>query len=173
MAVPKKKPHSRGPRYMTKSEASVVREKKQVVVDREFDKLYAEHGTVTTDLVLEVAREPRHPLHNYFDWDDAVAGDKWRQAQALAMIMASKIVVILNNQPDGPPKAVAGYPQVRRLLSPFRGEGFKMRNETLAEDNSRKAFVEKRLGVLRSWCNSVVDVDELQPIRLKLLEMLA
>ncbi len=161
------------PRYMSKAEVAMVREKKQVVVDREFDRIYEEHGTVTTDLVLETARDSRSPLHDYFDWDDAVAGEKWRQAQALAMIMASKMVVILNEQQNGPPKAVASYPQVRRLIPGYRGEGFKMRNETLSNDDSRKVFVERRLGVLRSWCNSVVDVDELQPIRLKLLELLA
>lgn len=156
------------PKYMNKTDARVTREKKAVVVERELDKMYEKHGSVSTDLMLEEAKDPKHPLHKYFDWDDEVAGKKWRQTQALAMIMATKYVAVINGQSE-PPKVVHGVP-VRKFVSAFKGEGFKMRNEALNEEESRRALIERRLGVLRSWCRENIDIAELQPVRLAILE---
>lgn len=41
-----------------------------------------EHGTLTPALLVELARDPGHPLHSRFEWDDRVAGEKWRLEQA-------------------------------------------------------------------------------------------
>jgi len=41
-----------------------------------------EHGSLTPALVVEVARNPGHPLHSRFEWDDSVAAEKWRLEQA-------------------------------------------------------------------------------------------
>ena len=41
-----------------------------------------EHGTLSPELLVEVASNPDHPLHDRFEWDDAIAGHKWRLEQA-------------------------------------------------------------------------------------------
>lgn len=41
-----------------------------------------EHGTLTPALVVDLARDPDHPLHSRFEWDDSVAAEKWRLEQA-------------------------------------------------------------------------------------------
>ncbi len=41
-----------------------------------------QHGTLTPELVVDVARDPDHPLHSRFEWDDGVAAEKWRREQA-------------------------------------------------------------------------------------------
>lgn len=41
-----------------------------------------EHGCLTPALVVDVARDPAHPLHSRFEWDDSAAAEKWRQEQA-------------------------------------------------------------------------------------------
>jgi hypothetical protein len=158
--------------YLSKEEAGRKRERKQVVVDRELDRLYKKHNTITTDLVLDAASNPKHALHTYFEWDDSVAAHKYRQAQATAMILASKMVAVLKaSEDDGPPQVIGGSQQVevRRLVNAYRGGGFKMRNEALKNLDSRAALVEKKKGVLRSWCSSVVDIQELATLR-KLIE---
>lgn len=41
-----------------------------------------EHGTLTPALVVDLARDPEHPLHSRFEWDDSRAAEKWRLEQA-------------------------------------------------------------------------------------------
>jgi hypothetical protein len=153
--------------YLSKQDAAIVRERKQVVIDRELDRLYEEHGNITTDLVLRTARDPKHPLHQYFEWDDEAAAEKYRQHQALQMIMASKMVVVLEKAANGgPPRVVASErPEVRRLVAGFRGEGFKMRKEALSNDEERAVMVERAMSRLRGWCDSTVDIPELSRLR--------
>lgn len=144
--------------------ADQKRERKMVVVDRELEKLYLKHKTITVEVVLEEAAKPKHPLHSYFEWDNATAADRYRKVQAYALIMASKFVVQLV-QDGKAPTLIKDKARVRRLVSAFRGEGFKMRNEALADDEMRKAIIETKKGVLRSWCNNTIDIPELEPLR--------
>ena len=41
-----------------------------------------EFGALNPELLVEVARDPSHPLHSRFEWDDTVAAHKWRIEQA-------------------------------------------------------------------------------------------
>ena len=45
-----------------------------------------EEGRLTPDTVLRAAKNPRHPLHDVFEWNDAKAGHAWRVEQARALI---------------------------------------------------------------------------------------
>src|SRR5262245_29148308 len=114
--------------YLTKQEAGLVREKKQVITDRELERIHKRNGAVTPKLVLDAARDEGHPLHDFFEWDDSIAGDKYRLEQAMRMIMASKMVVVLAGQTN---QVITAAPEVRRLLPVSKGAGFKMRNEVL------------------------------------------
>lgn len=151
-------------KYVDKTEVK-TRERKQVVVDRVIDDIYAQHQTVTEDLILEEAEDPKHPLHNYFEWDDTVAAQKYRKAQALAMIMASKFVVVMQRNGEELPKVIGAAPEVRRLVSAFRGEGFKMRREAMSDAERRSVLVERKKSVLKSWCRETVDYPEFSELR--------
>lgn len=41
-----------------------------------------ERGTLTPALLVDLARDPQHPLHSRFEWADSVAAHKWRLEQA-------------------------------------------------------------------------------------------
>ncbi len=41
-----------------------------------------ERGSLTPALVVDAARDPEHPLHSRFEWDDTTAAEKWRLEQA-------------------------------------------------------------------------------------------
>lgn len=45
-----------------------------------------QYGELTPANVVDAARNEEHPLHGRFEWDDAVAGEKYRLAQAHALI---------------------------------------------------------------------------------------
>jgi hypothetical protein len=154
--------------YRSKQDAGIVREKKTVIVERELDKLYKKEGMITPASILDSARAATSPLHGFFEWDDAKAGEKWRLTQAMEMIMATKFMVILKEEKGRLPQVVAAEP-VRKFLPQFGGKGFKMRNEALAAVDNRQEIVDRKLGQLRSWCNGVIDIPELESIR-KLIE---
>ena len=57
-----------------------------------FNKIERKHGDLTPQVLLQEARHSSHPLHNYFEWDNEVAGELHRLAQA-RMLIASLVVV--------------------------------------------------------------------------------
>lgn len=141
------------------------RERKSVVIDRELSRIYDEQGVVSVDAVLVDAADPKSPLHSYFEWDNEKAAEKYRRVQAYSLIMASKFVVQLVENGSLEVKRVKESGSVRRLVSAFRGEGFKMRADALGDEEMRKAIVESKKSALRSWCRSVIDVGELDELR--------
>jgi hypothetical protein len=50
----------------------------------------AEHGRLTPHAVLEAATAEDHPLHARFEWDDSIAGHKYRLTQARELIRVVK-----------------------------------------------------------------------------------
>ena len=67
-------------------------------VSRHLQNIYDDNGIISPRLVVDVARDEAHPLHNHFEWDDSVAGDLYRCGQAAAMI---RRVTIRRTTPDG------------------------------------------------------------------------
>lgn len=159
----------KAPEYLAKSDT--VKQPKQLVVDTVLDVLYKQHGSVTTEFVLEAARDLKNPLHRYFDWDDSVAAEKWRKQQALSLIMSSKYTLVLDSK-QSPPAVLGALPEVRKLLNAFRGEGFKIRKDALANGDSRRALIEKWKERLRSWMRETADIDELSELREALIKLL-
>lgn len=52
----------------------------------------ASTGALTPSNVVDVARSPEHPLHIRFEWDDNIAGEKYRLAQAGELIRSVQLV---------------------------------------------------------------------------------
>lgn len=148
------------------------RERKGVIVDRELERIYEAHGVVSVDAVLTEAASNEHPLHSYFEWDDKAAGIKYRRVQAYSLIMGSKFVVQLISNGTAEVRTVKESGSARRLVSAFRGEGFKMRSEALGDNEMRKAIIESKKTALRSWCKGTIDIQELQPLRETILASL-
>lgn len=50
-----------------------------------------EHGQLTPALVVDAARNPEHPLHSRFEWDDTLAAEQWRLEQAGQLLRIVKL----------------------------------------------------------------------------------
>lgn len=48
-------------------------------------------GKLTPHAVVEAARNQRHPLHKFFEWDDAVAAEAYRVDQAREIIRIVRV----------------------------------------------------------------------------------
>ena len=145
----------------------VGKEKKSFIVQSEIKRLYDLNKKITPQMLVEAAEDVTNVLHSCFEWDDTVAAEKYRIGQATQMILAQRFVIELRekNQP------ITHEPHaVRSLLPEFDGHsGYMERVEILGKKETRKILVERKLNVLRSWCNSVVDISELTPIKKEIL----
>ncbi len=152
---------------------SFKRERKRVEIDNALDQILAKRGVVNEQAIVEEASDETHPLHKYFEWDDSTAAHSWRLSQATALILASKMAPIYKQQAATKIVVQSEPTQVRRLVNAFRGEGFKLRGDVLANVDERQALVEKKLAILRGWCREASDIEELQPVRQAILVHLA
>ena len=60
----------------------------------ELDRLIKKHGgKLKRSDIVKRAENPKNPLHDYFDWDDAVAGQKWREEQAGQLVRSYMLTI--------------------------------------------------------------------------------
>lgn len=53
--------------------------------------VYDDHGKLTPQLVVDVAKPKNHPLHDRFEWDNRIAGPAYRLIQAQELIARVKV----------------------------------------------------------------------------------
>jgi len=85
-------------------------DKDAIKISRVFNKIFPS-GEVTPDGVLKEASRRSSPLHDYFEWDDTLAANKYRRSQARKMIQS--LVVEIDDIP------------VRKYVSPIIVEAGK------------------------------------------------
>jgi len=61
-------------------------------IDARMQSLYDLHGTLRPRDVIEDARPEDSPMHSYFEWDDGIAGNKYRIQQARELIRSFRAV---------------------------------------------------------------------------------
>lgn len=73
-------------------EAGVNGEAQKQAIHKRLLKL-ATKGALTPDVVVQDAQKATSPLHHVFEWDDAVAGVKYRIAQARHLIASHRVFI--------------------------------------------------------------------------------
>lgn len=63
-------------------------------------------GRLTATQVVNAARDPASPLHEYFEWDNTAAADAWRIEQARRLIRSVRVVVTYESQTLATPRYV-------------------------------------------------------------------
>lgn len=53
--------------------------------------IYRKNGQLTPRIVVDEASQETSPLHSRFEWDDRIAGDKYRLTQAAQLIRVARI----------------------------------------------------------------------------------
>lgn len=94
-------------------------------------------GRLTPEEVVEVARDPRHPLHGRFEWDDQKAGHAYRLAQARSLIRSVEVVITTHRLQIAAPLLVrdpdAGRGQGYASLASLRSRPDAAREAVLRE----------------------------------------
>jgi hypothetical protein len=104
---------------------------KEVVV-RALEKIEKSAGILTANAVVEAAQDERHVLHSYFEWDNSVAGLKYRLDQARGLIRNYKVTVV-----RGETQITMISVFVRDVALPQKEQGY-MRAVELAEEGNEE-----------------------------------
>lgn len=67
-----------------------------------------QYGKLTPQCVVDEARDPAHPLHSRFEWDDSVAGEMYRRQQASGLIRSARVTYQEADE-SGPEKSVRAF----------------------------------------------------------------
>lgn len=81
MAKKRKQTRSSNPKTKRAAYASALR------------RLETRDGRLTAEMVLRAASDPKHALHDHFDWDDSEAAHQWRLHQARMLIAQVRVVI--------------------------------------------------------------------------------
>lgn len=123
-------------------------------------------GTLTAEMVVEAARDPAHPLHNRFTWDDAEAAHEHRLNEARHVIRNVRIEVrrdaTIVTAPlfvRDPAKAQMsqGYVSIPRLIS----DEERARAAVVAEFQHAAAYL-RRAKAIAAALNLVGEIEELE-----------
>ena len=71
------------------------------------EQIKEQRGRLTPNIVVDEARDPSHPLHHRFEWDDSVAGESWRREQARKLIR--EVEITYTNKDNEPTRVRAFY----------------------------------------------------------------
>lgn len=74
--------------------------------------IYDERGELTPALVVDVARDDRHPLHMRFEWNNTQAAERWRRQQAHELIKSVRITY--TSARTGGPISIRAFHAVKR-----------------------------------------------------------
>jgi hypothetical protein len=77
--------------------------------------IYDQRGELTPALVVDLARPEDHPLHDRFEWNDAIAGEVHRREQARRLIRSVKIT---DNRNPKRPRHIREFVSVSRGSDP-------------------------------------------------------
>jgi hypothetical protein len=75
--------------------------------------IYDERGELTPALIVDVARDDRHPLHGRFEWNNTVAAEKYRRDQAHNLIKSVRLTYVSAKTQE--PISIRAFHAVRRL----------------------------------------------------------
>lgn len=101
----------------------------------QLQKIEKDHGALTPRVVVDAARDENHPLHERFEWEDSVAGERWRTYQAAQLIRSVRVTYKPGTDSDAP-RSVRAFHAVRTENgNVYRGA------EDIANDEFARALV--------------------------------
>ena len=122
-------------------------------------------GRITPAELVAAARDESSPLHDYFEWDDGTAAEKYREMQARVMLRACSVKVVIENRRVSVPAYVRdpdvekhrqGYVETARIRSEEDAA-----HEALTAEFRRAAGMVDRAKRLAKYFNMQAEFDEL------------
>jgi len=102
------------------------------------------NGVLTPGSVVDAARDPKSPLHSYFEWDDTAAAELFRDRQARDLIRSVSITV----HTPGPVliRAFVSLPSDRKA-----GGGYRTIERVMDNKSMRHELANDILATVAKW----------------------
>jgi hypothetical protein len=119
---------------------------------------------LTAENLLEAAKNTNNPLHGFFDWDNSIAGTKWRLQQA--RIIINEVKIIVNHKERYAFECV----QVKIKSKTIDNKGaltkrvYKPILEILSKEEYRKQIIQAALENIVYWKEKYSEYSEFNPI---------
>ena len=129
------------------------------VAYQELERIRAKNGgDATPDAVVAAAKSVRNPLHEEFEWDNAVAAHEHRLNQARSMLRSIK--VIREEMPDRPQRV---YEVVRRPSSDKSKpqKVYQSVEDIMSDPDKRAELLSRALRELVAWQKRYRQLQEL------------
>lgn len=97
-------------------------------------------GMLQPQSVVETARDPDHPLHDCFDWDDGSAAEKYRLVQARGLIRRLKVMVVLQER-ETQTITVKAVPHYTSLPTQRGKEGYEATMAVVTDTLKREELI--------------------------------
>lgn len=115
-----------------------------------------QRGKITPKEVVDEARDPNSPLHDYFTWDDGVAAERYRQLEAIRLI---KSYTIEFEEAKVEVKAFVSLPSDR-----VSGGGYRSIAAVMSNDSMRKELENQALRELERARTKYGDITSLNDV---------
>jgi hypothetical protein len=97
----------------------------------ELTAIYRKNGELTPQSVVDEARPETAPLHSRFEWDDSIAGEKYRIVQAQQLIRSVRIEY---TDSSGEKKKVRGFFPIRDVEESPEKAGYSPTEDIVQND---------------------------------------
>lgn len=124
-----------------------------------------QHGELHPALVVEAARPKNHPLHSRFEWDNRIAGERWRRQQAHRLIRVAQIPLSYADHPTGP-SHIRAFVAVPRASSPQ--PDYVPTEDAMSDDFTRRlvlqamerdiAALQRKYGHLAAFAEAITQI---------------
>ena len=101
--------------------------------------IYQQHGELTPQIVVDEARPVDAPLHSRFEWDNDIAGEKYRLSQAAQLIRAVRIEYTSPGSEEK--KFIRAFSSLRESSEDAETTGYAPTEEILENPVTRKILL--------------------------------
>lgn len=122
------------------------------------EKIEAEHGAVTKELLLEESRPEDSATHSIFEWDNDKAAESWRLQQAKATINALRIVYVSTEDEKVPVRAFVNVSELSNKAQ------YKSVSVAFQNVDEREAYLKRIRNELDAFVRRNQNIEELADI---------
>lgn len=139
---------------------------KDVIRKEELERLEKQHGYLTAKSVLDSAKTVDSPLHDWFEWDDSTASEKYRLMQARMLMTRVKVVIADIQHP--------GYVNVNLIVNSVPTRGYVSLVRALSDAELSRQVINKAVKEIEYWqqkyqnyqeLNGLINQDKLSEMR--------
>lgn len=126
------------------------------------DEIFEISDTPTADEIVDMASDPGKESYKLFDWDDAVAGPKWRKEQARLVMRSLKVEFIYESDLDVEPRKFT--PCKLFYGDPVNDKGFVAITKIMEDKGMYEKLLERAKIEIKSYRKKYSILKELEPL---------